>query len=274
MVSKQPVVDVPAMLQGEVGIGSILNRIDMKVGAGEDLTCREAILAVMRDVGVIGKESENTQSHYKFRGIEAVVNGVQPSLLQYGVIVTPRVLESHTGTVEVGSRNTKMGWAEATIEFTWRGPVDEIVTSAVGSAFDSGDKAMPKASSVALRTALTQTLMIRTSDDGGEPDAVTYERSQSYDPVTDPPPDLARIARGDLWDAVKDLGWTPERLDRRFTEDHDGRAIADAEAKELYVFRDALVLEAKLQDAAERRAAVEAAQEGLGGTVRDDVANT
>lgn len=237
---------------------AIIDAIDAKVAAGEPLLCREAILAVMRDVGVIGKDSENTQSHYLFRGVEAVVNGVQPSLLKYGVVVTPKVLSHVTGTVEVGTRRTSMGWAEVLIEFTWHGPLDTIVTSGVGAAFDSGDKAVPKASSVALRTTLTQTLMIRTRDDS-EPDAVSYERSQPEDygdSVVEPP---ERLAKRELWKAVSPLGWTADKLQRRFAEDNDGRSLGEASASEMVAFQKTLVIEAKLQDEA---AAKEAAAQG------------
>jgi ERF superfamily len=142
-----------------------------------DTTVVQALNAVMRQIGVVRKTDRNTQgTGYNFRGIDAVTNAVYPAFCDHGVLCVPRVLTYEYGTVVVGNRRTEMSHARLTVEFTFHGPAgDTIVASAAGEAFDSGDKATAKAHSVALRTALLQTLMLPTGE--ADPDAATYERS-------------------------------------------------------------------------------------------------
>ena len=53
----------------------------------------KAISAVMEDVGAVGKDSVNKQQGFKFRGIDAVMNALNPALVKNKVFVAPEVLE-------------------------------------------------------------------------------------------------------------------------------------------------------------------------------------
>lgn len=148
----------------------------------ENVSIHQALNAVMRQVGAVRKTDRNTQgAGYNFRGIDAVTNAVYPALCEHGVVCVPKVLTYEYGTVVVGSRRTEMGHARLTVEFTFYGPCgDFVIATTAGEAFDSGDKATAKAHSVALRTALLQTLMLPTDDT--DPDSHTYERSPQRSP--------------------------------------------------------------------------------------------
>ena len=62
------------------------------------------------------------------------------------------------------------------VEYTVTGPAgDQITAAAAGQASDSGDKAVPKAMSVAFRTVLLQALCIPT--DEPDPDSQVHERA-------------------------------------------------------------------------------------------------
>ena len=136
----------------------------------------EALSKVMQSVGAVKKGDRNSQSGYNFRGIDAVTSAVYPALIEHGVVVVPKVLDYQYGTVVVGHKRTEMSHVRLTVQFTWIGPEgDQIESVAAGEAFDSGDKATPKAHSVAFRTALLQTLCLPT--DEPDPDTHTYERS-------------------------------------------------------------------------------------------------
>jgi hypothetical protein len=157
-----------------------------------------ALNNVMRDVGAVKKNDRNDVQKFMFRGVDAVVNAVYPALLEHGVTVQPNVRSYDYGTVEVGQgeRRKPMGHARVVVEYTFTSTEDgsAVTASAAGEAMDSGDKATPKAMSVALRTALLQSLMLPT--DEPEPDAHTYERSAAVDPVVE-----ARVAVKDAWEA-------------------------------------------------------------------------
>ena len=136
----------------------------------------EAVAAVMADVQAVGKSDRNTHQGFSFRGIDAVLNAVGPALRRHGVVVLPDVVDVRFDTVEVGAKRTPMGHVIAHVRYTFVGPEgDQLVASVVGEAMDSGDKAVPKAMSVAFRTALLQALALPT--DEPDPDASTYERA-------------------------------------------------------------------------------------------------
>lgn len=200
-------------------------------------SCRTALLGVMRQVGVVGKHDRNEDSDFSFRGIDAVVNSVYPALLENSVLVTPRVLEYHTDTVQVGTGRTVSSHATLVMEYTWRGPRgDKIVTSAAGEALDFGDKATSKASSVAFRTALLQALSLPTGE--RDPDADTYTRSQPEKAATAPERrefsgtvDDANTARAELLTTLEPYGWTQDSLANRYKLDYRANLLrADAEA--------------------------------------------
>jgi hypothetical protein len=123
-----------------------------------------ALCDVMNDVGVVGKDSRNQQQGYAYRGIEALVNALQPVMSKHGVFMAPYV-----ETVEYGSyvtaKKTEMRTATVTVLYRFYGPAgDHIEVRSVGEASDAGDKATSKAMSMALKYALAETFMVRTED--------------------------------------------------------------------------------------------------------------
>lgn len=203
----------------------------------------EALNKVMGDVGAVKKRDHNNQSGYNFRGIDAVTSAVYPALVKHGVVVAPKVMDYQYGTVTVGRNRTEMGHARLTVEFTFYGPEgDSLVAVTAGEAFDSGDKATAKAHSVALRTALLQTLCLPT--DEPDPDSHTYERAAAPDPGLQE----ANEARGEMLNDLSSRGWTGDKLIRRFKDDYDADLLA-ADAETVKAFHKALADEADAQDA-------------------------
>lgn len=140
----------------------------------------ESLSAVMADVQAVRKGERNDQQGYSFRGIDAVVNAVGPALRAHGVVVLPVVEDSHYDVVEVGRNRTQMRQATVTVRYVFVGPAgDRLEAVSVGEAMDSGDKATPKAMSVAFRVALLQALCIPT--DEADPDSQSYERAPAVD---------------------------------------------------------------------------------------------
>lgn len=140
------------------------------------LTIVEALAAVMDEVQSVSKDQRNTHQHYNFRGIDAVVNAVGPALRKYGVVCVPT-----EATYDAEHYETKNGanMRGVTIRVTFRfyGPAgDFIEAQTLGESADSGDKAVPKAHSVAYRTLLLQALCIPT--DEPDPDSETIERAE------------------------------------------------------------------------------------------------
>ena len=145
----------------------------------EKLTVFEAWSKVMEDVQAIGKAQRNQQQGYAFRGIDAVMNAVGPSLRKHGVIVVP---EGATASYrDVLTSNGKPS-REVTVMVGYRvyGQAgDSFPMQAPGESMDVGDKGTPKAMSVAYRTVLLQSLTIPT--DEPDPDSHSYERAAQPD---------------------------------------------------------------------------------------------
>lgn len=137
----------------------------------------------MREVQGLGKHQRNTGPNgYAFRGIDAVMNAVGPALRDAGLVVLPDVREFHYGELLTGKDRRPMGHARVVVAYTFVAPDGSSLTcSAPGEAFDSGDKATPKAMSVAFRTALLQALCLPT--DEPDPDESTYERAETPEDV-------------------------------------------------------------------------------------------
>lgn len=128
-------------------------------------------------VGAVRKGDRNASQGFNFRGVDAVVNAVHPELVAHGVTVRPVAVETHRATVEVGQKRTPMGHVSVVVTYRFLGPAgDELDVQVAGEAMDSGDKATPKAMSVAYRTALLQALTLPT--DEADPDHETYQRSE------------------------------------------------------------------------------------------------
>lgn len=149
----------------------------------------EALALVMDDVDHVAKRDRNKHQNFTFRGIDAVVNAVGPALRKHRVIVVPQVL-----TCDYENVHTTTGKATTSCriiaEYTFYAVDGSSVTARVAAeAFDSGDKATPKAMSVAFRTALLQALALPT--DEPDPDSETYERAAPTKRVSRQQPQVA-----------------------------------------------------------------------------------
>ncbi len=138
-------------------------------------TVLEALAACMTDVQAIAKGDRNTQQNYSFRGIDAVVNAVGPVLRRHGVIVVPTQVR-HDVEHYTTAKGTPMRGVTLIVDFRFYGPAGDFIDAqAAGEASDSGDKATPKAHSVAYRTLLLQALCIPTHEP--DPDSESHERA-------------------------------------------------------------------------------------------------
>ena len=142
----------------------------------------EALSAVMGDVRAVSKSERMSGGgmSYAFRGIDAVVNAVAPSLRRHGVVVMPQVIDHEVRTVTT-SGGKAANHVTVKVRYRFVGPDgDTLEAVSVGEATDHADKGTAKAMSVALRTCLLQALMLPT--DEPDPDS-------EYHPVEAAPVD-------------------------------------------------------------------------------------
>ena len=126
------------------------------------------IAKAMNKVGAIGKDAvakdKSGKEQYKFRGIDAVYNALNPVMAELGLFVCPEILEQIRE-----ERTTQSGgvlkYSVLTIKYTMYAPDGSSIScTVVGEGMDSGDKASNKAMSVALKYAMFQLLMIPTEE--------------------------------------------------------------------------------------------------------------
>ena len=139
------------------------------------------ICQAMRKVGAIGKDSVNTQQKYKFRGIDAVYNALNPVMAELGLFICPEIIDHRREERETVSnyngeqKKTVLKYSILTIRYTMYAPDgSNISCTVVGEGMDSGDKASNKAMSVALKYACFQLFMIPT-EEMVDPDQETHE---------------------------------------------------------------------------------------------------
>ena len=189
-----------------------------------------ALNLVMKQVGAVKKNDFNDFQKFSFRGVDAVVNAVYPALVDHKVTVQPKVLQYDYSTIDVGkgAASKPMGHARVIVEYTFTSAEDGSTASAAaaGEAFDSGDKATPKAMSVALRTALLQSLMLPTDDP--EPDAQTYERA-APGPVSI---QAAKQAVASAWEAINGP-FDKDKVARSFSDWTQGELLGNAPSARL-----------------------------------------
>lgn len=124
----------------------------------------EAISRCMEEIGAVGKDAVNKQQGFKYRGIDAVMNAINPALVKNHVFIVPEVLDQQRQ-----ERTTNKGavliYSICRIKYTFYaedGSYIEAVT--VGEGMDSGDKATNKAMAIAFKYACFQVFCIPTEE--------------------------------------------------------------------------------------------------------------
>lgn len=132
--------------------------------AARKMNIYEAISRCMEEIGAVGKDAVNKQQGFKYRGIDAVMNAINPALVKNHVFIVPEVLEQQRQ-----ERTTNKGavliYSICRIKYTFYaedGSSIEAIT--VGEGMDSGDKATNKAMAIAFKYACFQVFCIPTEE--------------------------------------------------------------------------------------------------------------
>lgn len=142
----------------------------------------ESISAVMGEIGAIGKSSRNQQQGFMFRGIDAVMNAINPALTKYKVFIVPEILEQ-TREERTTAKGGLLIYSICKVKYTFYAEDGSFVTAVViGEGMDSGDKATNKAMSIAFKYACFQVFCIPTEEmrdtDADSPDPAPRGRQK------------------------------------------------------------------------------------------------
>ena len=134
----------------------------------------ETVSAVMKDIGVIGKTSMNTTQGFMFRGIDAVMNAINPALVKYKLFIVPEILEQSREERQTVKGGTLI-YSICKVKYTFYAEDGSNISAVViGEGMDSGDKATNKAMSIAFKYACFQVFCIPT-EEMADPDKESHE---------------------------------------------------------------------------------------------------
>jgi len=227
----------------------------------------ERIANVMADIRAIDKAQRNEQQRFMFRGIDDVLNGVQPAMAKNQVFITQEIVgrerkECETVTSYQGKESVKK-FIHCIYQYRfrfWTVDGSYVETFVDGEGIDYGDKAANKCGSIALKYALINTLLIPTKE-MDDPDASSHEvvKSRPVDnvgqsakpqpsptpPVVVVPPSVVKSEPAKMPDELligekiaaafkKDFA-----IDRRQVESFVGCKMADCTDNEIAKLREA-----------------------------------
>ena len=179
----------------------------------------ETMNKIMKEIPAIGKNQNNNQQGFKYRGIDDVMNALQPLFAKYGLIPVPQVLERHREerTTKTGTVMTITILRIKYILYAEDGTYIEAITE--GEAMDTADKSTSKAEAIAMKYALFQIFCIPTEEMTKiDPDAETPE------PIT--PKKITYERRQQLVDRIKAEGIQNEYVLDKLKE-HGYTKLAD-----------------------------------------------
>lgn len=124
----------------------------------------KALANAMADIRPIAKGKRNQQQGFMFRGVDDIMNALQPIFVKHNIFVIPEVLEQMREKHQTSKGGT-LFFSIFKIRYTFF-TLDGSGVSAIviGEAMDSGDKGSNKAMSAGFKYACLQTLCIPTEE--------------------------------------------------------------------------------------------------------------
>ena len=148
-------------------------------------TLQECLAQTMGEVGYVQKDATNDFQRYRYASAEAVLKKVNASLSSQGVCCE--------STADMVSHEVIQGAKKATfhaivkLSLTFRKGSDSVKVEGLGSGSDTGDKAVMKANTAALKYCLANAFLISWGDDP-EADVETDRNAASSSAKPKPKP--------------------------------------------------------------------------------------
>lgn len=151
----------------------------------EGMKIYNAINAVMSELGAIGKNSYNKQQGFDYRGVDDVMNALNPLLVKHKLFVVPEVID-HIRENRQTAKGGALVYSIIKMRYTLIAEDSSQISAVViGEGMDSGDKASNKAMSVAYKYAMFQIFSIPTQEMKDAPNPIDPD-GESYMDVLPP----------------------------------------------------------------------------------------
>lgn len=173
----------------------------------------QQIPKVMEAIGAIGKNQRNQVQGWMFRGIDDVLNALQPALVEFGIFPVPKLLDI-TQTDRKTASGKPMIHTLLKVQYTFYaadGSFIEVV--APGEAADTSDKSSNQAMSAAFKYACIQFFCIPTEEQArDDPDNKSPEVAEAEPQAQAEPTDGGKEAA----EASKALSEAKKALEKQF----------------------------------------------------------
>jgi hypothetical protein len=195
----------------------------------------------MAELQPIAKTERNQQQGFMYRGIDSVMNALQPLFVKHKVYVVPEMQE-HTRE----ERQTKTGgnliYSICKMKYTfYTDDGSNISAVVIGEGMDSGDKATNKAMAIAMKYACFQVFCIPT-EEMKDPDGESHEL-KGKEPKPEPKPEQKQEQRQPSNKATKqqctelykyatvEKGWTKEQYQQFIDDLYENKKISSKYSK-------------------------------------------
>ena len=149
--------------------------------------------AVLASISAVGKDRQNTQQGFKYRGIDDIYNELNHRLGEQGIFIVPQIIHHEFRKIEQGNGKpfnhhlVKMKYG------FYAEDGSHIDVETMGEATDYGDKGLGKAQQYCIKIALIQTFVIPTEDDDPDASAVHYQKPPADTPWNAPPVNTGQV---------------------------------------------------------------------------------
>ena len=135
----------------------------------------QTINAIMDEIEPIGKDSVNKQQGFKYRGVDAVMNALQPLFAKHKLFCVPEVISSMRED-RTSSKGNLLIYSIIRVKYKFYAEDGSFIETTVeGEGMDSGDKATNKALAIAFKYACFQLFCIPTEEISPDPDKESHE---------------------------------------------------------------------------------------------------
>lgn len=150
------------------------------------------INAVMAELGAITKSKKNQQQGFNYRGVDDVMNALNPLMVKHKLFCVPEVIK-HEREERTTARGTTLLYSIVTMRYTlYAEDGSNVQAVVVGEGMDSGDKATNKAMAIAYKYAMFQIFSIPTEETAPDADKDTPEETT---PKQKQPPKCERCGK-------------------------------------------------------------------------------
>ena len=154
----------------------------------------------MSELGAITKNKRNQQQGFSYRGVDDVMNALNPLMVKNKLFCVPKVLKNEREERQT-SRGSNLLYSIVTMEYTLYAEDGSSVSAVViGEGMDSGDKATNKAMAIAYKYAMFQIFSIPTEETAPDADKDTPEETA---PKQKQPPKCERCGKAISGEQIK-----------------------------------------------------------------------